>query len=263
MKILLIVPTLNSYQLLPKLVNSLINQTFKSWRVIFVDGSSSLRHKKWLDNLCQRENKFEWVEQKNSLGIYGAMNQGLEKALDDEWVLFWGSDDWCPANNTFEILIKKIHAFLKNTNNINFVICKGTYINPKSNKHGRVSSFINSKDKSISSKEFRLKLINGFTPPHQGVLFPPLVHRIKYFYDEKYKIAGDLDLFFRLSKNCEINMLILDYNLVFMSDNGLSSRSLLRKFYEVISIYKSSVGNLFLWAFIKRYIIRIKTSFKI
>ena len=262
MKILIIVPTLNSYKFLPKLVNSLNEQTFKSWRVIFVDGNSSLRHKNWLESLCQKENKFVWIEQKDSRGIYGAMNQGLNNALQDEWVLFWGSDDWCPSKNTLENLNKKIYAFLQERGNINLVICKGTYINSQSNKIGRVSSFSNSKDKLISCKEFRLKLVNGFSPPHQGVVFSPLINKINYYYDEKYKIAGDLDLFFRLSRKNDINILILDLNLVLMSDNGLSSRSIFRKFFEVISIYRSNVDNLFLLAFLKRYIKRIKSIIK-
>ena len=41
-KILFIVPTLNSYHLLPKLVNSIQNQSFKNWEIIFIDGDSNL-----------------------------------------------------------------------------------------------------------------------------------------------------------------------------------------------------------------------------
>ena len=47
-KILIIVPTLNSYKILQKLIDSLHNQTYKKWRLIFVDGKSDINHKKWL-----------------------------------------------------------------------------------------------------------------------------------------------------------------------------------------------------------------------
>ena len=49
-KFVLIVPTLNSYKILPKLIKSLKNQSFDNWNIIFVDGDSSSKHKKWLIN---------------------------------------------------------------------------------------------------------------------------------------------------------------------------------------------------------------------
>ena len=46
MNLVLIIPTLNSYNILPKLINSLKMQTFVNWKLIFVDGNSSIEHKK-------------------------------------------------------------------------------------------------------------------------------------------------------------------------------------------------------------------------
>lgn len=257
MKILIVVPTLNSYKILSKLVRSLDSQTFKEWRVIFVDGNSCDKHKGWLKLLCSKNSKYNYIEQKKSKGIFGAMNEGLNLALDDEWVLFWGSDDWCQSPQTFENLKKSINYF-PNKKNIDFVICKGRYFDIRNNKFGRMSAFSDLDSKLISGSEFRNKLKNGFSPPHQGVLFSPGAKNKNLFYNEEYKIAADLELFLRMSKDDNIFILILNNVLVYMSDNGVSSKSIFRKYREVIKAYKSTFGNFFLLVFLKRYFQKIK-----
>ena len=59
--LVIIVPTLNSYKLLDKLVNSLISQNNKNWRVIFVDGKSSLEHINYLKRLNQNDSRFSGI----------------------------------------------------------------------------------------------------------------------------------------------------------------------------------------------------------
>ena len=84
-KILFIVPTLDSYHLLPTLVRSLESQVSVAWRVLFVDGPSSSNHRSWLIAQCNRDSRFSYVEQLTSeKQIFGAMNQGFSHALPDE-----------------------------------------------------------------------------------------------------------------------------------------------------------------------------------
>ena len=62
-KILIVVPTLNSYILLPKLVDSLKTQTNGNWEVLFVDGNSSKKHRDWLAKVCKEDIRFNWIKQ--------------------------------------------------------------------------------------------------------------------------------------------------------------------------------------------------------
>ena len=105
-RLCIVVPTLNSFEQLPKLVKELKEQTQEtSWRVIFVDGNSCKEHKEYLNQVTSGDSRFEVIEQsKRAKGIFGAMNDGWEKTEESEWAVFWGSDDW-PANNN---CIKKI-----------------------------------------------------------------------------------------------------------------------------------------------------------
>ena len=90
----IIVPTFNSFHLLPDLVNSLTAQDSPFWSVLFVDGDSSSEHRQWLIHICSSDSRFSWTSQPpDQPGIYGAMNFGFQLTHDYDWVLFWGSDD--------------------------------------------------------------------------------------------------------------------------------------------------------------------------
>ena len=62
-KFLFIIPTLNSSVNLETLLNSLRCQTYKNWRILFVDGNSKTKHQKWLEKACSKDNRLSWVEQ--------------------------------------------------------------------------------------------------------------------------------------------------------------------------------------------------------
>ena len=110
----IIVPTLNTYLILPKLINSLKIQTWKDWNLLFVDGDSSKKHFDWLKNLSLSDKRINVIKQQESFkGIYGAMNQGFKTIKDNELVLFWGSDDWAISPKVFEDIISKINAYKK------------------------------------------------------------------------------------------------------------------------------------------------------
>ena len=244
MKILIIVPTLNSYHLLPKLVESLDEQTFKEWRVIFVDGNSSRNIKVGLDYYAHPKVNIAGLNKKSN-GIFGAMNEGLELALNNEWVFFWGSDDWMPNSNTLENLYKSINLFPLEENKYDYVICKGTYYDLISKKPGRISSIEESGNQIISGKKFRDKLMNGFSPPHQGFIFSPSKKNNRPFYNDEFKIAADLDMFLRISKNDKIKFLILNLNLVCMSDQGISGKAFIRKFLKYLKLINMLSKNFF------------------
>ena len=60
--LLIIVPTLNSHELLPRLVSSLQSQTMLDWRLLFIDGPSEAEHREWLHLCCAAELRCSWVE---------------------------------------------------------------------------------------------------------------------------------------------------------------------------------------------------------
>ena len=113
--LLIIVPTLNSYALLPRLLASLKQQSWHHWRLLFIDGPSGSQHRDWLQKCCECETRCQWLIQDDSEpGIFGAMNQGFSFAASlpykVDWLLFWGSDDWAASPRVLADVMDQISA---------------------------------------------------------------------------------------------------------------------------------------------------------
>ena len=56
-----------------------MNQEYQKWKILFVDGKSTTKHKKFIKEYCKSDSRFKIIEEKgNSQGIYKAMNLGLK-----------------------------------------------------------------------------------------------------------------------------------------------------------------------------------------
>lgn len=256
-KILVIIPTLNSYKILPNLIDSLNNQTYKEWRAIFVDGNSNKNHKKWLINKCKNSKNFKYIEQnKNGKGIYSAMNDGFKEASKDEWIFFWGSDDWAFSSKTFENLSKQIVFEIKCNLTPSIIISKAIYIDKKGNKNKRISEYntYRKMKNTFSTRKFRNALFWGSVPPHQGTLIGPSVHFLLRNYSIKYQLASDLDYFLRISQINSLKIKVLEEIIVCLSEGGVSGKQNLKRTREVISIYFEHFNKLWFIPFFSRYI---------
>ena len=257
----IIVPTLNSYLILPKLIESLEKQTWKGWNLLFIDGKSNKMHKEWLRKICSNDLRFNFIEENDEFrGIFGAMNQGLNKIEDDEWVLFWGSDDWASSPTSLEYLVKRINNLSKK---YDLIVCRGKYIKENTNKIVRQSIFFNNKKSIIlNAKKYRNKLFLGYIPPHQSTLFNKRIFDNFSIFSQDFQLAADLDYFLRFSIMPNISILVLNNQLVNMSSGGVSSKKNRLRFKEVIYAYKKSFGILFFVPFILRYIRRFFSIIK-
>ena len=252
----IIVPTLNTYLILPKLINSLKIQTWKDWNLLFVDGDSTEKHFNWIQNSCLSDSRLNVIKQdENFKGIYGAMNQGFKTIKDNELVLFWGSDDWAISPNIFEDVISKVNSY---KNKYDLLICRGRYIDFKSQRITRNSNFFKNKFLiSLDNKMFKKSLFLGMTPPHQATFFNKNAFEKLSTFSENLKLASDLDYFLKFSCIDNISILVFENELVNMSTNGISSQKNFLRFKEVFYSYKRIFGILFFVPYILRYIRRI------
>ena len=261
-KFLIVVPTLNSYQLLPKFIQSLQSQTFRDWRCLFIDGPSSKEHRQWLNRCCQAGTRFEWSEQKpQHQKIFGAMNQGFEEARPEEWILFWGSDDWAASPTVLQTMAEAIPTQGQDRQT-DLVIAKGRYVNAQGQLSRRTAFSSKGACIDLDAASFRRKLFLGQTPPHQGTLFSPSVQRKLNQYDERYPLAADLDYFLRLSNKKALNIRCIDLELIHMSDGGVSGQHTKSRFNQVKTSYQQTFGSLWWVPFISRYIRRLASAWK-
>jgi len=256
-KLLIIVPTLNSYHLLPKLTHSLQSQTFQKWRCVFIDGPSCQEHRQWIIDYCEREPRFQWSEQQPQYQkIFGAMNQGFHEAYSDEWILFWGSDDWAAGSTVLQKLTDAIPQ-QSEENSTDLVIAKGRYVNTKGELTRRTSFSSEQYPVTLNKSIFRRKLFFGETPPHQGTLFSPSVQRKLNQYRENFPLSADLDYFLRLSNAKDLNIYCLNLEIVHMLEGGASGQHTKSRFNQVKISYEGTFGKLWLIPFISRYIRRV------
>lgn len=250
----LIVPTLDSHHLLPRLVNSLQRQSWPHWKVLFIDGPSGAEHRAWLEALCHRDHRFRWQPQDPTLpGIFGAMNQGFRAAPPEDWLLFWGSDDWAPSRTVLEEAMEATQRGPRGGEPPDLVVCSGRYAGKGpdgATRLGRRTAF-------SSCRAFRLSLFLGSTPPHQATLIGPGARRRLDHYAEPFRLSADLDYFLRLSTSRDLTARGLDLELVHMGEAGASGQQTGRRLQEVVLAYRRAFGWLWGLPFGLRYIRRL------
>ena len=261
-KFLIVIPTLNSYKILQPLIDSLIKQTYEDWRVLFVDGKSSHKHREFLIKITQKDSRFNWEIEKTEKynGIYTAMNQGFSYAKNNEWIIFWGSDDY--ASNPYVLERVANEILYLGESNICLLINNSQYYNMKTLRKYRSTSFNNAKIVKYDSKSFRNSMFLGASPPHQSTIFSPNAYNLVNRYSDKLKIAADLDYFLRVSKISKKYFYTTNINLVYLGQGGVSSIQSLRKLREVIQIYCREFKLLFFIPFICRYLRRFYSLLK-
>jgi glycosyltransferase involved in cell wall biosynthesis len=246
----LVVPTLDSHHLLPRLVTSLQRQSWPHWRVLFIDGPSGPDHRAWLEALCHRDRRFSWQPQDPELpGIFGAMNQGFREAPPDHWLLFWGSDDWAASPFVLEDALAATRAARAGGAPPDLVVCSGRYAGQGPDgavQLGRRTAF-------RGCRAYRLGLFLGSTPPHQATLIGPGARRRLDHYAEPFRLSADLDYFLRLSACQGLTVQGLKLELVHMGSAGASGQQTGRRLQEVRMAYSRAFGWLWWVPFSLRY----------
>ena len=260
--IVVVVPTLDSYGLLPRLVDSLQQQTWPHWSVMFIDGPSHPAHRRWIDNLCALDPRFQWLPQDpNEPGIFGAMNQGFALATRPEiWLLFWGSDDWAASPQVFEILIRVLQTAWTRGGDPDLVVATGRYVKPID---GAVKTTPIQGRRSVFRwrHSYRRSLFLGSTPPHQATLIGQGARHHLARYAEGFQLSADLDYFLQLSRWPDLEVECIDLELVHMQPGGISGRESRRRFQEVRRAYSRAFGWLWWLPYGFRYAQRLASLF--
>lgn len=92
MKFSVIIPVYNMAQLLPRCLDSLINQTYADIEIILIDDGSTDNSGKICDDYSKKDDRIIVIHQKNA-GVSAARNTGLDKASGD-YLSFVDPDDW-------------------------------------------------------------------------------------------------------------------------------------------------------------------------
>ena len=168
--------------------------------------------------------------------------------LKECFIVVDATDDWFTSNE----VLKNISELNITPENYHLLVSSAVYVN----NNYEISR------KSIFKffKNFKISLFLGSTPPHQGTCFSFLLKDT--LYNEKYKLAGDLEYYLRISNFRNLRVETSEKVLANMSNGGVSQKNYLMRLREVTLIYIYYFGALFFVPLVARYFIRLKSLIK-
>jgi len=173
---------------LKKSIESVLNQTYKNWELIFWDNKSTDKSAEVFNSYKDKRLKYFYADKHTSL--YKARNLAIDKATGD-FISFLDTDDLWSENKLelqmpyFEnpkvgVVFSNAWIFKKEVNN------KRLYFKNKLPRGNIFDQLIKDYTVGIASVVMR------------KVLFT----KLKEKFDERFSMIGDFDLFLRLSKLC-------------------------------------------------------------
>jgi glycosyltransferase len=233
MKISIITATFNSGKFIESCIKSILKQNYKKFEIIIIDGLSTDSTIKKIKKLLDKHNNIKFFSEKD-LGIYHALNKGIEKANGDI-IGFVHSDDLLYNKN----VLSNIIDVFKNSN-IDGVYGDLQYVE-KQNTNKVIRYW--------KSKDFKPNLINkGWTPPHPTLYLRKKVYEKHGLFDLSYKISSDYDFMMKIFMDNTFNFKYIPKVITKMRVGGISNKNiknvLIKSFEDYKVIYKNGSGGI-------------------
>lgn len=186
----LIIPVYNRLDLLPEMLNSILQQTYQDWECIIVDDGSHEDVKAVVDSYISLDNRFKFYNRPSEHlpGGNGARNYGFLKSNGD-YINWLDSDDSLHE----DFISKKIRHFLENEN-LDIVVSK-TVIKDFTN-----DEILKYEDRTVFFEDY----LNNYIQFKFKMYLPdPLVKKKflvsnKVFYNEELLKGQDYDFHIRI-----------------------------------------------------------------
>lgn len=205
MKLSIITVNYNNFSGLRKTIESVVNQSYKNYEFIIIDGGSTDGS---VDFIKENEKKISyWVSEKDK-GIYNAMNKGIVQAKG-EYCLFLNSGDYLIDINVLENLFSQ---------NFEEDIIYGNVLKV-------YSSAKIERDKGPQRSELTLGDMFFDTLPHQSVFIKKELFDKYGLYSEEYKIVSDWVLFLKAIGIDNVPVKYIDLDVSYYDMTGISSTS--------------------------------------
>lgn len=219
MKYSIITVNFNNKEGLLKTIKSVINQTFRDFEYIIIDGGSTDGS---VDVLKEYDKYIiYWISEKDK-GIYNGMNKGIAKATG-EYLNFMNSGDCFYDENVLQHLVEK-----NLTQDI--IVGRDYHYNEKAQK-----GFATILPTRISMLTFFIQ-----TLPHQSTFFRRELFN-NSLYDESLKIVSDIK--FYIQKICieDCSLILVDDIICSREPDGISKSYKERRIAEHRSIIEQTI----------------------
>lgn len=205
-RISLITVTYNAESTIQRCINSVVNQLFKHIEYILIDGNSSDGTKLIIEH---NEKYISIFKSEPDLGIYDAMNKGLQLATGDI-VGMLNADDYFVNS---EVLLKIAETFDRSGADI--LYSDLDYVD----QDGKII-------RKWRSGEFRARNFNwGWMPPHPTFYVKRACFDKYGLYDLRFGTAADYELMLRFMYHTPVRVAYLNQVTVKMAAGGISNKS--------------------------------------
>lgn len=210
MTMLIVLPTYNRSHLIKNVINDILKQTDKNWKMIIInDGSSDIKKYREIMKKIDDE-RIEYIENDMNIKLPASLNVGVKYFLKNNYeYMTWISDDNVYYSNFIEELVKNLE--LGN----DFVYTKFDYVRPhKSNK-------IFSTKRIYKSYKDLLKLFSGLGSVGWS---RNSIEKIGFFNEELF-LVEDFDYYLRtMIKTDNIKYVNVSTMKIILSTSNLTSQ---------------------------------------
>jgi glycosyltransferase involved in cell wall biosynthesis len=221
----------NGEKYLRKSLDSVINQDYKNWELIFYDNASTDSSKEIFLDYKKFHKKFKYFKSKKKENL-GLARLNAFKKIKGNYFLFLDCDDYILPNK----LSEQIKLFTDNS--VGAVYSNSIFF----------SNFFNRKlypNGIINKKKIFYDLIENYNISLDTIIFKTAaVKKLSHSLDPKFDLVHDLDLIIRLSKIFEIVYCpkILSYCRI---HNSSTSNNAYLKFVKEKKIFEKKIINLY------------------
>jgi glycosyltransferase len=168
----ILIATYNSDKTLQACLNSVLEQDYKDWECILVDGKSQDKTLSIIEEFERSDNRIRHISEPDS-GIYDALNKGIDLA-QGAWIYVLGSDDRLTKNGLASLIF--------GSNADSSVIYGDIFV-----------EYADQSNKLIHPKE--IEMVKYYMPiSHQGVIVKTDDARMLGGFDLRYKVRGDYNM---------------------------------------------------------------------
>jgi len=196
----IIIPTYNSINTLCRALDSILDQTFTDYEILFIDNCSTDGTLDIIKNHASLKDNIRWISEHDK-GIFDAMNKGI-KLAKGEWIYFLGSDDKLFNSDVLQLIEHEV-------SNNNYDVIYGDVYSKRFN--GRYSG------------EFTNSKILKQNICHQAIFFRKTIFKKLGLFSLKYKSNADWDHNIRWFLSRSISKKYFSLVVAEYADNGFSS----------------------------------------
>lgn len=242
----IIVPVYNAEKHLPKMLDSVVRQSYENWEMILINDGSTDNSETILQKYRSRDNRFRYFSESNN-GPSVARNKGIKEAKGT-YLTFIDADDWVSA----DYLEKLIQPMLTTDTDL---VCAGYYeVNLQFLDGLKLHDFPDEIfNQIVTRKEYQSNLFNGVS----GVLWAKLFKK-EIFEENNIQLHPDLrfseDLIAVLDYSRFIKKAFISPDSIYyynrVDDSGLTGRLNIKKYsdldllFQIIDRFKEELSFL-------------------